>query len=83
MIKAYKYRLNPTVEQKDFFERSFGCARFVYNWALDTRVKAYQMDKTRLSWVDICKSLTALKKEQDTQAYLRRCFPGKKRLWCP
>lgn len=65
MIKAYKYRLNPTVGQKDFFERSFGCARFVYNWALERRVKAYQADKTRLSFFDLSKDIVSLKKEED------------------
>ena len=33
MIKAYKYRLFPNGEQRIFFEKSFGCARYVYNWA--------------------------------------------------
>lgn len=66
MIKAYKYRLNPTESQRVFFEKSFGCTRFIYNWALDKRIKAYQEDKTRISWVDLCKQMTQLKKEEDT-----------------
>lgn len=48
MIKAYKYRLNPTDSQRIFFEKSFGCTRFIYNWALDKRIKAYQNDKERI-----------------------------------
>ena len=67
VIKAYKYRLNPNERQKIFFEKSFGCTRFVYNWALDKRIKAYQEDKTRISWVDLCKQMTQLKKEEDTK----------------
>ena len=67
VIKAYKYRLNPNERQKTFFEKSFGCTRFVYNWALDKRIKAYQEDKTRISWVDLCKQMTQLKKEEDTK----------------
>lgn len=66
MIKAYKYRLNPTKAQAIFFEKSFGCTRFVYNWALNLRIEAYQKDKTKLSWVDLCKRMTQLKKEEDT-----------------
>lgn len=66
MIKAYKYRLNPNAEQMDFFEQSFGCTRYIYNWALDRRIKAYQNGKERLSWVDLCKELTSLKKEEST-----------------
>lgn len=28
MLKAYKYRLKPTKEQRIFFEKSFGYKRF-------------------------------------------------------
>lgn len=35
MLKAYKYRLYPTPEQAEFFARSFGCCRVVYNRTLD------------------------------------------------
>lgn len=66
MIKAYRYRLNPTESQRIFFEKSFGCTRFVYNWALNMRIEAYQKDKARIGWVDICKRMTELKKQEDT-----------------
>ena len=65
MIKAYKYRLRPNNEQRTFFEKSFGCTRYVYNWALSKRIEAYQQRKERLSCVDLCKMLTNLKKEED------------------
>lgn len=65
MIKAYKYRLRPNNEQRVFFEKSFGCTRYVYNWALSKRVEAYQQGKERLSCVDLCKMLTNLKKEEN------------------
>lgn len=65
MIKSYKYKLNPNESQKTFFEKSFGCIRFVYNWALSKRIEAYQKNKERLSCVDLCKMLTSLKKEDD------------------
>lgn len=65
MIKSYKYTLNPNENQKIFFEKSFGCTRFVYNWALSKRIEAYQTKKERLSFVDFCKMLTSLKKEED------------------
>lgn len=65
MIKAYKYRLRPNGEQRIFFEKSFDCARYVYNWALSKRIEAYQQRKERLSCVDLCKMLTNLKKEED------------------
>lgn len=65
MIKSYKYILKPNKNQKIFFEKSFGCTRFVYNWALSKRIEAYQTKKERLSCVDLCKMLTSLKKEED------------------
>ncbi|MCH5175722.1 MAG: helix-turn-helix domain-containing protein [Prevotellaceae bacterium] len=39
MKKAYKYRLKPNKQQKEFLEKSFGCTRYVYNWALGKRRK--------------------------------------------
>lgn len=50
-----------------FFEKSFGCARYVYNWALNKRIEAYQKDGTRIGWVDCCKMLTNLKRQEDTK----------------
>ena len=67
MMKAYKYRLYPNREQAIFFEKSFGCVRYVYNWALNQRIESYQKDGTRLSWVDSCKRLTELKKQKETE----------------
>lgn len=67
MLKAYKYRLYPNQEQKVLFDKTFGCCRFVYNWALETRTKAYQTDKTRIGWVELTNRMTALKKDADRQ----------------
>lgn len=35
MLRAYKYRLYPTSEQAEYFSKSFGCFRVVYNRTLD------------------------------------------------
>ena len=64
MLKAYKYRLKPTKEQKIFFEKSFGCVRFIYNWALAKRIEAYQNEGKRINAVELCKMLTDLKKAE-------------------
>jgi putative transposase len=42
MLKAYKYRLYPNVEQKIFFAKTFGCARFIYNRMLADRIEYYK-----------------------------------------
>lgn len=38
MKRAYKYRLNPTPEQIVFFNKSFGCCRFVYNYGIKEQI---------------------------------------------
>ena len=64
MLNAYKYRLHPTREQSGFFNKSFGCVRFIYNWGLQKRIEAYMKDKGRISYVQLCAMLTDLKKEE-------------------
>ncbi len=61
MLKAYKYRLYPTEEQKVLADKHFGCSRFIYNWALDKKTQAYQTNKLRLDYFDLAKDLTKLK----------------------
>jgi len=41
MLKAYKYRIYPTEEQKEFFAKTFGCVRFVWNLMLNDKLNAY------------------------------------------
>jgi putative transposase len=61
-LKAYKYRLYPTVSQAEQIRQNCGCRRFVYNWGLETHQKAYQTGK-RLSMIDLANMLPDLKKE--------------------
>lgn len=42
MLRAYKYRIYPTDEQKQMLAKTFGCCRYVYNWALDMKEKEYK-----------------------------------------
>lgn len=48
MLRAYKYRIYPTNEQKVLFSKTFGCCRFVYNWALNLKITAYKECKETL-----------------------------------
>lgn len=64
MLRAYKYRLKPTQEQRIFFEKSFGCTRYIYNWALAKRIGAYQTEGKRINAIDLCRMLTELKKQE-------------------
>ena len=45
MLKAYKYRIYPTNEQKEQIAKTFGCCRFVYNRTLAYRKEAYEKEK--------------------------------------
>jgi putative transposase len=63
MLKAYKYRLSPNDEQKLLLDKHFGCTRFVYNLALETKQTAYAGNKKSLSYNDMSAQLTDLKKE--------------------
>ena len=58
MKRAYKYKLKPTLKQQNILLRHFGCARFIYNWGLDLKIKAYLKDKTQLFYIDLAKELT-------------------------
>ena len=53
MLRAYKYRIYPTDEQKVLFAKTFGCCRFVYNWALNLRIETYRSDKRTVPYKEI------------------------------
>ena len=48
MLHAYKYRIYPTDDQKVLLAKTFGCCRFVYNWALNLKKTAYEERKETL-----------------------------------
>ena len=45
MLRAYKYRLYPNGEQKEYFAKTFGCSRLIYNLMLSDRIKSYEENK--------------------------------------
>jgi len=63
-MKAYHFRLYPTVEQSRKLEQHIGSCRFVYNWALDQKIKTYEQTKKSISHFDLDKKLPDLKKEK-------------------
>lgn len=60
MYKAYKYRIYPTDTQKVLLEKHFGCARFIYNLALETKIAAYEKG-VKLSCFDLQRQIKDLK----------------------
>ncbi len=63
MLKAYKYRIKPNKEQIEMFEKHFGSVRFVYNWGLEQKTKAYQETGETILHNKLVTSLPELKKE--------------------
>ncbi len=49
MFRAFSYRLYPTVDQADLMAQSAGCARAIYNAALEQRSVSWQMLRRRVS----------------------------------
>jgi putative transposase len=62
--RAYKFRFYPTDEQKRILARTFGCCRFVYNWALRKKTDAYYNERQRLYYKDLSEALTHLKQQE-------------------
>lgn len=65
MLRAYKYRLKPTTEQKIMFEKHIGSCRFVYNWALNMKITTYKETKKSISKFDLNNLLPELKNEYE------------------
>ena len=66
MLRAYRYRIYPNEEQKVLMAKTFGCVRFVYNWALETKSRLWKEEKKNISRIDLGKLLaSSLKKENE------------------
>lgn len=63
MQKGYKVRLYPTKEQQQQLNKTFGCARFVYNHFLAERQRAYKEDNVALSYNDTAHMLVEMKRD--------------------
>ena len=63
-MRAYKYRIYPTDEQKVLFAKTFGSCRFVYNWVLDLKIEAYKQEKRSVAYKEVQERMVnELKKE--------------------
>jgi putative transposase len=65
MLKTFKYRIYPTSEQSVLLAKSFGCARWFYNYALNLTSETYKQTGKGLSRNEIIKLLPSLKKEYE------------------
>lgn len=61
---AYRYRCYPNSTQRHELARTFGAARFVYNWALRMRTDAWYERGERISYIQTSNALTELKQSE-------------------
>lgn len=75
---TYEMRIFPTEKQKVLLSKHFGCIRWTYNHFLDRRTKFYleakgkQLEKKTLTYVDMAKELTKIKRQPETK-WLNEC----------
>ncbi|HEY9767037.1 MAG TPA: RNA-guided endonuclease TnpB family protein [Coleofasciculaceae cyanobacterium] len=64
-IRGFKYRFYPNSAQRLELAQTFGCTRFVFNWALALRTNSYYQDKVSVTYTDTSNALTKLKKDPE------------------
>src|SRR4051812_6586069 len=57
----------PNREQATLISKHFGCVRWIYNWALAAKAKAWADSKKQLSRYDLSEQLPILKKATETE----------------
>jgi putative transposase len=65
MKSRWTFRCYPTPEQEQHLARTFGCVRFVWNWALRARTDAFRAGE-RIGYPATDKALTLLKQQPET-----------------
>ena len=66
MEYSYKFRIYPTTQQEQLILRTFGCARYVYNYFLNQRIQTYKSTGKSPTRFEQDKELTSLKKHHET-----------------
>ena len=65
ILKGYVFRMYPTEEQEQLINKTIGCARFVYNYFLDDKIKEYKEIGKSKSAYDQAKLIPSLSKEKE------------------
>jgi hypothetical protein len=81
VARGFEYRFYPSPEQEISLAKTFGCARYVYNWALDLRGKAWRERQERINYSLTSAALTELKRQPEV-AWLNEvsCVPVQQSL---
>ena len=70
MQLRYRYRLEPTAEQRRALARAFGCARVVYNDALQLREDAHLAGRPFIPDSEVLRLVTSKAKRTPERAWL-------------
>lgn len=62
--KSFKVRIYPNKVQKVLIDKTFGCARFIYNFMLNLKQKLYECHNISLGYNNMSKILTELKRHK-------------------
>ena len=63
IIRGYKVKIHPNKEQQILMNKTFGCARFAYNWTLNKQLEAFNNDQKFISEGELRKEFTKFKKD--------------------
>ncbi len=66
-MKANKYKLKPTQEQREKIAVQFGCARFVFNDGLAKKKQFWDSGAYNITRYELQSMLVGMKKDKDTQ----------------
>ena len=88
MLKAYKYRLYPNSEQKEYLAKTFGCSRFIYNKMLADKIEYYKETcemlkntpaqyKKEFEWLKEVDSLALANAQQNLEKAYKNFFRDK------
>ena len=65
MKSRWTFRCYPTADQEEHLARTFGCTRFVWNWALRLRSDGFRAGE-RIGYPETDRRLTVLKQQPET-----------------
>ena len=88
MLKAYKYRLYPNLEQQEYLVKTFGCTRFIYNKMLADKIEYYKETgemlkntpaqyKKEFEWLKEVDSLALANAQQNLEKAYKNFFRDK------
>lgn len=65
IFKRFRYQLNPNQEQQVMLNKTLGCVRFIYNWGLNEKSKAYAKDQTNINCFELINRVVKLKNTEE------------------